>query len=234
MKRVCSLILSMAIIMVLCCPACATSRENVANDDLDNATITTFLGDDGLWYEYVKYSNPVTYEYDGTTHTLLGTVRRCQSISTYDNYHYWTTWSIIDNGITQRWVTESNPYFITSVARGQEVSGSIKKEITLSPMAGIRLPEGSQSVVNTALRGDFSLGLTGNYTKTLTIKLSGPIEPEYNSRSFYYKTGFHEHNLTIIEQERSNWDGLISEKKHENCIGYEPAVKNFSEDEYVH
>lgn len=231
MKRICSLILSMAIIMTLCCPAFAASHENATNDDPNNETITTFIGDDGLLYDYVQYSDPVAYEYDGTTHTLLGTVRRHQSVSTYDNYHDWTTWSVIDYGITKSWVDMSNPYYVASVSRGETQTTSIEVEVTITPQAGIRIPAGSQSVVNNALKGDFSLGLTGKYKKTITITLTGPSdETNSNTRTFYYKKGFHKHSITIIEQEHSSWDGLISEKTYTDCYGFEPVEQHYSED----
>lgn len=38
---------------------------------------------------------------------------------------------------------------------------------------------------------------------------------------------------TIVEELRSNWDGLIKRTEHTNCYGYEPAVQSYSVDSNV-
>lgn len=231
MKKLCALTLSLAMAMSLSLPAFASNHIDTPTGA---SSISTFCSVDGIEYEYIKYSSPVSYEYDGTTHTLLGTVRPKQSysgISTYD-YREWTEWSIIDYGIEQSWMYMSKPYFVKSIARGEKFESEIKKQISLSPKVSINIPSGSQDAVNKALKGEFSLGLTGEYSKTIRISLSGP-EGNYNTRTFYYKTGFHQHDITIVETVRSNWDGILSRTEHTNCYGYEPAVRSYSEDENI-
>lgn len=228
MKKLISLMLTFIMLLAIPCTTFAAEEECYDVED-----ITVFIGDDGLEYEYIRYSDPVTYEYDGTTHTLLGTIQRKQDdngITTYD-YREWTTWSVIDYGIVEKWVDMSDPFFVKSIARGETYEDSIEKTVTISAKAGINIPSGSQSTVNTALKGEFSLGLTGSYSRKITITLSGPTDA--NTRTFYYKKGYHKHNITIIEELRSNWDGLIRETPHENCYGYEPAVRSYSEDENI-
>lgn len=228
MKKVCSLFL--AVIMAIAIPCAAFADESTPES---NATFT-FIGDDGYEYEYIQYSEPVSYAYDGTTHTLLGTVRRKNNGSNVArDYHEYTSWSVIDNGIVSFWVYMSNPYFAKSVARGETYQASYEKTVTIAPKAGVNIPSGSQSTVNKALKGSFSLGLTGSYSKKITISLTGPTEEGCNTRTFYYKLGYHKHNLTIIEEFRSNWDGVIRRTEHTNCYGYEPAVQSYSRDEYV-
>lgn len=229
MKKILCFLL--AVNMVFSIPCIAFAGEATPEGEV----IGTFIGEDGYEYEYIQYSNPVTYTYDGTTHTLLATVRRKPSDNanlTRDYYEY-TTWSVIDNGIVQSWVFMSNPYFVKSIARGEVYEESVDKDVSIAAKAGVNIPIGSQSIVNETLEGEFSLGLTGKYYKTITIRLSGPTDAAYNTRTFYYKLGYHKHNITIIEKLYSNWDGLLKETEHTNCYGYEPAVQSYSEDSNV-
>lgn len=226
MKKIISLLL--AVIMALSIPCTAFAAEAAPEGEV----VSTFIGEDGCEYEYIQYSDPVTYTYDGTTHTLLATIRRKPSDNanlTRDYYEY-TSWSVIDYGIVQSWVSMSNPYFVKSIARGEVYEESVEKKVTIETKAGINIPSGSQSTVNKALKGDFSLGLTGSYSKRITITLSGPTDSAYNTRTFYYKLGYHKHNITIVEELRSNWDGLLKRTEHTNCYGYEPAVQSYSVD----
>ena len=233
MKKFGAFMLALILAMSLSVSAFAADNNDSPSDIPQNATVTTFVGDDGLVYEYIQYAEPVSYAYDGTTHTLLGVLRRQENksaIMTRD-YRDWKEWKVIDNGIEQSWVFMSKPYFVKSIARGETYQKSVEKAVSISPKAGISIPAGCQPTVNKALKGEFSLSLTGSYKKTITITLSGPDDDSSNNtRTFYYKLGYHKHNLTIIETLRSNWDGVIKETTHKNCYGYEPAVKSYSED----
>ena len=204
--------------------------QNYVNGEV----VSTFVGDDGITYEYVQYAKPVTYEYDGTRCTSLGKIRPKQAseIQPLTDYREWKEYEIIDYGIVDDWMYMSNPYFITSVAKGEIVEGSVEKKVSMSARSGINIPAGSQNALNKALRGEFSLTGSGSYTTTISIRLSGP-EDGMNTRSFYYRTGYHKHNITIVEKYYSNWDGLMSEEEYDNCYGYEPAVQYYSEDSRV-
>lgn len=220
-------------LLVICMMIFMSSNVLVAEANFDNknSKVIEFIGEDGLEYEYVHYSNPVKYEYDGKTHTLLGSIRKKQSedaVSTYD-YREWKEWSVVYYGITQSFVNMSGPYFVRSVARGESHEYSVEKSVSVSAKAGINIPVGSQATVNRALQGSFSLGATGNYSTRITIRLSGPDSSAFNTRTFYYKTGYHKHNITVIETLRSNWDGVIRETKYNNCTGFEPTYQSYSE-----
>ncbi len=70
MKKILSLLL--AVIMAFSIPCTAFAAEATPEGEI----ISTFIGEDGYEYEYIQYSEPVTYAYDGSTHTLLATIRR--------------------------------------------------------------------------------------------------------------------------------------------------------------
>lgn len=222
MKKIVSSILAIIMILSVSCPASAVDLE----------ATSFFIEEDGYEYEYIQYSEPVSYTYDGTTHTLLGIIQKTPKDSamvTRDYYEY-TTWSITDCGIAQSWVNMSNPYFVRSVARGEIIEESFKRDIEIAVKAGINIPGGLQSRINELLKADFTLESNSRYTKEIIITLSGPTEPSYNTRTFYYKLGYHKHIFEIVERVYSNWDGLISETVHQNCYGYEPAVQSYSVD----
>lgn len=229
MKKVTCLFL--AVILAIAIPCAAFADET----SLEGVVTSTFIGDDGYENEYIQYSEPVSYAYDGTTHTLLGIVRRKNNgTGVTRDYHEYTSWTVVDNGIVSSWVFMSNPYFVKSVARGETYEETFEKTVTVATKAGINIPSGSQSAVNKALKGSFSLGLTGSYSKKITIVLRGPDEEtNCNTRTFYYRLGYHKHNITIIEEVHSNWDGIISRTEYNNCYGYEPAVQSYSKDEVV-
>ena len=104
MKKILSLLL--AVIMAFSIPCTAFAAEATPEGEI----ISTFIGEDGYEYEYIQYSEPVTYAYDGSTHTLLATIRRKPSDNNLTrDYHEYTSWSVIDYGIVQSWVSMSNP-----------------------------------------------------------------------------------------------------------------------------
>ncbi len=233
-KKIISFILATVLTLSLGATALAEDNIDIIDQNVNQiSNVTTFIGDDGITYEYIRYNDPVSYEYDGKTQTLLGCIRRQQSADKIEPYDYreWTEWKIIDNGIVSSWVNMSNPYFVRSIARGETYEESVEKQVSISAKAGI-VPSGSQSSVNNALKADFSLSLSGTYSKRITITLSGPNN-NYNTRTFYYKTGYHKHTLTIIEELHSNWDGLIRSTTYTNQYGYEPAVQSYSVDSNV-
>lgn len=196
--------------------------------------VSTFTGEDGVIYEYVRYAEPVEYEYNGIRCTSLGKIRPKQTseIQPLSDYREWKEYEIIDYGIVSKWLYKSNPYFVVSVAKGEVFERTIQKQVTISTKAGINVPAGSQRAIYQALEGSFSLGASGSYTGTITIQLTGPDDGN-NTRSFYYRKAYHKHQITVIEQLYSNWDGLISEKEYDDCYGFEPVTQSYSEDSNV-
>lgn len=213
--------------------ACANKLDaSPANAEV----ISTFVGDDGFIYEYLKYSEPVAYEYDGTSHTVLGKIRQKPNTDAipFSYYREWTEYEIIDYGITDKWYYKSNPYFVTSVAKGEIVSSTYEQEVLVGVKAGIGIPSASQPALNQAMEGTFELINSNTYRTSLTYTFSGPDESsKNNTRSYYFYKGYHEHNITVVEQLYSNGDGLIREREYDNCYGYEPAAERHFEDNIV-
>lgn len=238
MKKVISMLLIISMMLPLSVCAYTENNGDVTSGDPGEISVTTFVGDDGLVYEYIKYSDPVTYKCDGVTHTLLGKVRRSYNyggMSTYDSFRQWTEWSIIDRGISKKWADRlSNPFYVTSVARGATKSYTETREVSIAVKLGYNIPDGVQSFVDLAMKGKFELNATGTYIEQHEFVVSGPdSNSPYNSRSFWYYKSYHEHDITVVKEVYTNWDGRISRVELEDCKGYEPAVYEFSQDELI-
>jgi len=86
------------------------------------------------------------------------------------------------------------------------------------------------SEAESAINGEFGISASGSKTVRETITFSGP-EPPYASRDFYYQKGRHTNDITIIQEHRSNWDGVLWTDSFSAEVGV-PAIKTFSEDTY--
>ncbi|WP_312280523.1 hypothetical protein [Oscillibacter sp.] len=223
--------MSLALAVVMCVSLCVPAFAETLTPDIMGTEI------DGAMSTFVRYSKPAEFEYDGNRCIVLGyyTPTASQRVANgyvVNDYHETTRWYVSDYGITHKWAVESNPYFVRSVARGETVTASVEKTVSLSAKYGTGIPSDSKSAVLSALAGDFSVTASGSYKHTITIALSGP-NGSANSRDFYYKTGYHKHNITVTKEVRSNWDGVISTTEYKNLDGYEPAVRSYSDDNYV-
>ncbi|MED0668470.1 hypothetical protein P4T04_19430 [Bacillus badius] len=94
------------------------------------------------------------------------------------------------------------------------ISGTFSKEI----------PNASLPAVKSA----FNLNASGSKKVTEKIVLSDPGSG-YSSRDFYYKKGRHTHKIKIVQEHRSNWDGVLWKKTFYGSVG-KPAIKHYSVD----
>lgn len=254
MKKFCYKILAVvfcASFMVL--PAFAAESEilhnNVRTDVSDlldgnfEGKSTVFIKE-GKKYEVLQYSTPVSYEFDGITRTLLATVivsekaqdGNSDGMQTYslDDWHYTKLYDIYDNGITDTYVCMSNPQFIASVAKGQTITVSkyLSVAIKIDSYVSMSL-EGAVEAIKTSLKGSFSISNSNTYGQNISITLQGPGESSSdNSRAFYYKTGYHEHSITVYEYLYSSWTGIYGTNTY-NVAGYEPTYQVYSQDSEV-
>lgn len=196
----------------------------VSNNDTTAAPSVMNTEIDGVKCTFVEYAKPAEFQYDGNRCVVLGYYE-----PVVKDYHETTRWYVTDYGITQTWVNLSAPYFLTSVAKGQTLVGEMSKKVKVDAKFGAGIPNDSKSAILSALAGDFSVSYNQEYTKTLTVKLEGPTGSA-NSRDFFYKLGYHKHNITVTKEVRSNWDGVISTTPYRNLVGYQPAVKYYSEE----
>lgn len=166
--------------------------------------------------------------YDGITEVYLGTYNVLENVNNgimpMDNYREFNTYKIYDQGITPNWSWLSNPYFIISIARGMSYSASKTISASISGTVSGSYPSEAKSSVLKAM------GLTASGTKTIqtTVKFSGPSSG-YSSRDFYYKRGRHTHKVKIVQEHRSNWDGVLWKKTYYASVGV-PAIKTYSVD----
>lgn len=240
-KRFVTLCLSAATACSLLIPAAsaegvpAQSVEQFMSEVKPGATSTTVL--DGVQYTYTCYSDPVDYEYDGHSRTLLG-VMEVQTLSDHDAFSVinpnTALYSVYDNGITESFVDMSLPYFIASVAKGESISGSQTKEVEISIGAQFdsEFPAAARTTIIKALKGSFKFEGTAKYITTITVTLSGPTKAGANTRTFYYKKGFHEHSIEIEERLYNDYTGVYATNWYEG-FGYEPTYQSYSEDTYV-
>lgn len=192
--------------------------ERIPDNEIEFLTGSSLEG-----YNFIEYSEPVSENYDGTTEVLLG-VYEPGEFNTMDNYREYDRWLVYDQGITKSWSYLSNPYFIMSIARGMSYEKSTTVSATISGTFSSDIPNAALPSVKS------SFGMTSSGTKSVTekITLSGP-GAGYSSRDFYYKKGRHTHKVKIIQEHRSNWDGVLWKKTFYGSVG-KPAIKHYSVD----
>ncbi|MEC1180194.1 hypothetical protein P9B03_16955 [Metasolibacillus meyeri] len=180
-------------------------------------------------YNFIEFSNPITKDYDGTTEVLLGYYEPIiemnpDEVSPLDNYREYDRWYVYDQGITQSWSYLSNPYFIVSIARGMVYEKSTEVSATISGTFSSEIPNASLP----AVKSSFGFNSSGSKKITHKITLSGP-DAGYSSRDFYYKQGRHTHKVKIVQEHRSNWDGVLWTKTFYGSVG-KPAIQHYSVD----
>lgn len=189
-----------------------------------------FLIGSGLeGYNFIRFSNPVLEDYDGTTEVLLGYYEPIIEVNpsgagSLDNYREYDRWYVYDQGITQSWSYLSNPYFIVSIARGMVYEKSKEVSATISGTFSNEIPSASLP----AVKSSFGFNTSGSTKITYKITLSGP-DAGYSSRDFYYKEGRHTHRVKIVQEHRSNWDGVLWTKTSYGSVG-KPAIQHYSVD----
>lgn len=205
------------------------AETDLTNERISDEEIEFLTGDSLEGYNYIELSEPVVENYDGTTEVLLGyyeptTVTNPGEIKPMDSYREYDTWLVYDQGITQSWSYLSNPYFIMSIARGMTYEKSTEVSATISGTFSSEIPSASLPSV----KSSFGLNSSGSKKVTQKITLSGP-DAGYSSRDFYYKKGRHTHKVKIVQQHRSNWDGVLWTKTFYGNVG-KPAIKHYSVD----
>lgn len=218
------------LIFVLAMPSMAFADESI--DDLKsganlNKEVENLLSDSLEGYEYVEYSEPIMENYNGETEVLLGYYipkKFVEGEIQVADYREYDLWKVYDQGITKSWSYLSNPYFIKSIARGMTYEKSKEISTTITASYDGAFPKASKSAINSAFK------ISGSGTKKVVEKvtLSGPGKG-YSSRDFYYKKGRHTHKVKIVQEHKSNWDGLLWKKTHYASVGV-PAVKTYSVD----
>lgn len=201
------------------------SDGKIPDEEIESLTGSTLEG-----YNYIEYTEPVVENYDGTTEVLLGYYEPIElgtepdEFKPMDNYREYDTWYVYDQGITKSWSYLSNPYFIKSIARGMTYEKTTTVSATISGTFSSDIPNASLPTVKS------SFGMTSSGSKTVTekITLSGP-GAGYSSRDFYYQKGRHTHKVKIVQERRSNWDGVLWKKTFYGTVG-KPAIKNYSVD----
>ncbi|MGG0667226.1 hypothetical protein ABE073_01620 [Lederbergia citrisecunda] len=208
---------SVAVFTLFLLASIAASAASVELTDVD-----TLEG-----YEYVELSEPRLEMYDGKTEVLLGYLQpintSADGSSTMD-YREYDTWKVYDQGIIQSWSYLSNPYFIKSIARGMVYEKTTEVSATISATYEGSYPSAAKSAINAAFK------LSGSGTKKVTEKVtfSGP-DAGYNSRDFYYQHGRHTNQIRIVQEHRSNWDGILWTKTYYGTVG-DPKIRTFSQD----
>lgn len=185
-------------------------------------------------YEYIKYNKPIEENHNGRKRLLLGYLKpndinteimslKTEGISPAD-YREYDTYKVYDYGIIKHWSWLSNDYFLMSIARGMEYSETYTLTKTIAASYSGTFPSEAKSAINS----EFGIKASGSKTVSQTIKLSGPSYP-YNSRDFYYNHGRHTHEVLVVQEHRSNWDGILWTKNYWIEVGV-PAIKHFSKD----
>jgi|GEM_PF-1780946 len=195
--------------------------NKIPDNEIEFLTGSTLDG-----YNYIELSEPVTENYDGVYEVLIGYYieENLDEIKKLDNYREYDTYLVYDQGITQSWSWLSRPYFIMSVARGMSYESSIEVSATISGTFSSDIPSKALPTV----KSSFGFSASGSKKITEKVVLSGP-NAGYSSRDFYYKQGRHTHRVKIVQERRSNWDGVLWTKTYYGSVG-KPAIKHYSVD----
>lgn len=214
MRLLTSLIAMFAMLVLVSMTASAAKIDSVKSSELEG-------------YEFVELNEPLMEEYDGETEVLIGYFKPIITLgddaSTMD-YREYDTWKVYDQGITSKWSYLSRSYFIKSISRGMTYEKSTEVSATISATYEGSYPGGAKSAINSA----FKIGGSGTKKVTEKVIFTGP-DAGYSSRDFYYQHGRHTHRVKIVQEHRSNWDGILWTKTYYASVGV-PAIRQYSED----
>lgn len=166
------------------------------------------------------------FEYNGVYEVYLGAFDSADTKPTLlrDNYREYDIYKVYDQGITVKWNWLSNPYFIISVAKGASYESSRTVTATISGSISGNFPSGAkQSIFNA-----FGISASGSKTVSEKVKFNGPTDNK-RTRDFYYQKGTHKHSVKVVQEHRSNWDGVLWTKIYYVSVNV-PAIRHYCED----
>lgn len=200
-------------------------ETSLNNQKIQGENMGFFAGENIEGYNFIEVSEPVDKNYDGNTNVLLGyyePVVNPNGIQPLDNYREYDRWYVYDQGITKSWSYLSNPYFIISIARGMTYEKTKSVSATITGTFSKELPDSSLPSV----KKSFGLNSSGSKKVTEKITFTGPSSG-FSSRDFYYQKGRHTHKVKLVQEHRSNWDGVLWKKTYYGSVG-KPAIKHYS------
>lgn len=189
-----------------------------------NTTNTAYAKDDNINDSILKSDD--SFEYDGNSETYLGKfkTKNDDNVPLRDNYHEYDTYYVYDQGITQHWNWLSNPYFIISIAKGEQYQKEKKVETSINASIKGSIP----SAAKPSIFSTFGIKASGTKIISEKIILSGPTD-NHSSRDFYYKKGTHKHKVKVVRKHSTNWDGVVWTKTYYISVNV-PAIKFYSVD----
>lgn len=166
------------------------------------------------------------FEYNGVDEVYLGAFDSADAEPTLlrDNYREYDTYKVYNQGITQKWNWLSNPYFIISIAKGASYEKSRTVTATISGNISGNFPSGAKKSIFNA----FGISASGSKTVYETVYFSGPTGSA-RTRDFYYQKGTHKYSVKVVQEHRSNWDGVLWTKTYYVSVDV-PDIRNYSED----
>lgn len=170
--------------------------------------------------------NRELFSYNGANEVYLGAFNSVdeEQILLRDNYREFDTYKVYDQGITSKWNWLSNPYFIISIAKGASYERSRTVTATISGKISGNFPSGAKKSIFNA----FGISASGSKTISETVRFSGP-SGNARTRDFYYQKGTHKHSVKVVQEHRSNWDGVLWTKTYYVSVNV-PAIRSYSED----
>lgn len=166
-----------------------------------------------------------TFNYNGVDEVYLGEFDTLSTETTLlRDYREYDTYKVYDQGITTKWSWLSNPYFIISIAKGASYESSREISATISGSISGDFPSGAKTSIFNA----FGISASGSKKVSETVKFSGP-SGNFSTRDFYYQKGTHRHSVKVVQEHRSNWDGILWTKTYYVSVNV-PAIRSFSED----
>ncbi|MDY2918574.1 MAG: hypothetical protein SOU08_02915 [Anaerococcus sp.] len=166
------------------------------------------------------------FEYNGVDEVYLGAFDSTDEdpILLRDNYREYDTYKVYDQGITSKWNWLSNPYFIISIAKGASYESSRTVTATISGNISGNFPSGAKKSIFNA----FGMSASGSKTVSEKVYFSGPTGSA-RTRDFYYQKGTHKHSVKVVQEHRSDWDGVLWTKTYYVSVNV-PAIRSYSED----